>query len=115
MKGTVVFMILTVLAALLCALLLMLGKNTLWGWALTLAAFVALIVVRVRFVTGGFLPRLALWVGFLAVLALIYKLSGPPIKAIPAVEGKDPTPTGVVTVAQGDLTGVYTQDGGVEV
>ena len=115
MKGTVVFMILTVLAALLCALLLMLGKNTLWGWALTLAAFVALIVVRVRFVTGGFLPLLALWVGVLAVLALIYKLSGPPIKAIPAVEGKDPTPTGVVTVAQGDLTGVYTQDGGVEV
>ena len=115
MKGTIVFTILTVLAALLCAVLLMLGKNTLWGWALALAAFIALVVVRVRFLTGGFLPRLALWAVFLAVLALIYKLSGPPIRAIPAVEGKNPTPTGVVTVAQGDLTGVYTQDGGVEV
>ena len=115
MKGTIVFTILTVLAALLCAVLLMLGKNTLWGWALALAAFIALVVVRVRFVTGGFLPHLALWAVFLAVLALIYKLSGPPIRAIPAVEGKTPTPTDVVTVAQGNLTGVYTPDGSVEV
>lgn len=115
MKGTIVFTILTVLAALLCAVLLELGKNTLWGWGLTLAAFAALIFTRTRLIMDGFLPRVALWAAFLAVLALIFKLSGPPIRSIPAVEGKNPTPTGVVTVAQGDLTGVYTKDGGVEV
>ena len=39
----------------------------------------------------------------------------PPVRAIPAVSFKDPSLTGVVTVAQGQLRGVYNEDGSVEV
>lgn len=115
MKGNVGFVILLVLSALLCALLFLLGRVNLPGWQLAVGLFFGLAFVRLRLLSSGFLPRLAGWVVFAAALALTFKLFGPPIRAIPAVVGRNPTPTGIVTVAQGDLTGVYTSDGGVEV
>ncbi len=113
MKGTVGFVL--ALSALLCALLFLLGRINLPGWLLAAALFVGFVIVRLRMTGSGFLPRLAGWIVLAAALALTFRLFGPPIQAIPAVEGKNPAPTGVVTVAQGDLTGVYTADGGVEV
>jgi len=115
MKGNVGFVILLALTAALCALLFLLGRINLPGWLLAAALFCGFVFVRLRVLGGGFLPRLAGWVVLLVGLALNFILFGPPIRPIPAVEGKNPTPTGVVTVAQGDLTGVYTADGGVEV
>ena len=115
MKGNVGFVLLLVLAAALCALLFLLGRINLPGWLLAAAIFCGFAFVRLRVLGGGFLPRLAGWLVFAAALALTFRLFGPPVRAIPAVEDKNPTPTGVVTVAQGDLTGVYTADGGVEV
>ena len=115
MKGNMGFVILLVLSALVCVLLFLLGRINLPGWLLAAAIFCGFVFVRLRVLGGGFLPRLAGWLVFAAALALAFRLFGPPIRAIPAVEGKNPTPTGVVTVAQGDLTGVYTADGGVEV
>ena len=115
MKGNVGFVILLALTAALCALLFLLGRINLPGWLLAAALFGGFVFVRLRVLDGGFLPRLAGWVVLLVGLALNFILFGPPIRPIPAVEGKNPTPTGVVTVAQGDLTGVYTADGGVEV
>ena len=115
MKGNVGFFVLLVLTALLSAALFELGKNALWGWALAAAVFAGLVFLRLRVIGTGFVPRLILGVAFLAVLAAVFHFSGPRVKAVPAVEGKDPSPTGVITVAQGDLTGVRTADGTVEV
>ena len=115
MKGNVGFVILLALSAALCALLFLLGRINLPGWLLAAALFGGFVLARLRLLGGGFLPRLAGWVVLIAALALTFRLFGPPIRPIPAVEGNNPTPTGVVTVAQGNLTGVYTADGGVEV
>lgn len=115
MKRNTGFWFLLLLAALLCAALFELGKNTLWGWALAAVLFAAFAAVRLYLLSGGFMQRLLLWVMFVAALAGVFKLSGPPLRRASAVEGKDPKPTGVVTVAQGQLTGVCAADGSVEV
>ena len=114
MKGNIIFAILFALAALLCAALFELGKITVSGWLVAAGLFCAFVFAHGR-VGSGFLPRLAGWVVFVAALAVVFKVFGPPLKNVPAVEGKNPQATGVVTVAQGGLTGVYTPDGGVEV
>lgn len=115
MKGTAGFVIALLLAGALCAALYTLGRITLAGWLMAAGLFCALIFVRVRALGDGFLPRFTLWLVFIAALSLVFKLFSPPIRAVLAVEGKDPKPTGIVTVAQGELTGVTTADGGVEV
>lgn len=115
MKGNVGFVILLALSAALCVLLFLLGRINLSGWLLAAALFGGFAFVRLRVLGSGFLPRLAGWIVFAAALALTFRLFDPPIRAIPAVESNNPAPTGIVTVAQGDLTGVYTADGGVEV
>ncbi len=45
----------------------------------------------------------------------VFKLSAPPVRAVPAVRVKNPKPTGVITVEQGKLQGVCSADGSVEV
>ena len=59
--------------------------------------------------------RLLALAGALALAALIYRISAPPERPIPAVEHQNPEITRVISLAQGDLTGVYTQDKAVEV
>ena len=49
------------------------------------------------------------------ILAVCYKLTGPPVRQVPATDASHPAATDVVRVAQGDLTGVLTDDGEVEV
>ncbi|MBQ2607555.1 MAG: carboxylesterase family protein, partial [Oscillospiraceae bacterium] len=56
-----------------------------------------------------------MWAVLIVVLVLCARVSQPPIRSIPAVEQANPRVTPIVTVAQGDLTGVYTQDETVEV
>jgi len=104
------------LAALLFALILELSKNTLFGWVLAALLFTAFAVLHAKVLaTKGRGLRLAGWLVFLLLLAALLKLTEPPYRAIPAVEGRDPAVTGVVSVAQGDLTGVRSADGSVEV
>ena len=102
-----------VLAALVMLVLLELGKNTLWGWALTAALFVGFCLLYPRISPKGL--RLLAWLGLIVLFALVMKLTEPPYRPIPATEGKHPAVTGVVTVAQGDLTGLTNADGSVEV
>ncbi len=105
--------LLFVLAALVMLALLELGRYTLVGWVLTALLLVGFLLLYPRI--SPKLLRLAAWLGLIALFALILKLSTPPFRAIPAVEGKDPAVTGVVTVAQGELTGLVSADGSVEV
>lgn len=115
-REPVLFWIIFVLIALLSLALFELGKNTLWGWALLLVLLVGWVLLRTRALAGaGFLPRFGCFLGVLALLAALFVLSGPRERRVPAVSGRDPRMTGIVTVAQGQLAGVCTEDGAVEV
>ncbi|MBQ6019022.1 MAG: carboxylesterase family protein [Clostridia bacterium] len=92
------------------------GRNTVWGWCLAGVLFAAFFILHGKVLSKrkiGF--RLLSWLVFLALTLGVMKISAPPVKLIPAVDVKDPVATDVVSVAQGDLTGVLTEDGSVEV
>ena len=115
-KLTAGFGILFVLTALIWALLFELDRNTVWGWILLGLVLAAWLVLRCRvLVHHGFWLRLAGFAGMTVLAFLVFRLSYPPIRAIPAVNVRNPKATGVVTVAQGQLTGVYNEDESVEV
>ncbi len=105
--------ILFILLALIMLALLELGKNTLLGWGLTALLFVLflLLLPHIRWPSLRFL----LWLALIGLFALIFIKTAPPFRALPATEGKPPAVTGVVRVAQGELTGLVSADGAVEV
>jgi len=115
MRGKAAFVILWVLSAAIFAALALLGRRTAPAWLLGAAAFAALIALRVRAVPQAFWGRAALWIGFCAALALIWRVTAPPVRTLPAVDAVAPRATEIVTTPYGQLTGVYTEDGGVEV
>ena len=96
--------------------LLELNKNSLWGWALALAVLVGFFFLRRNvLLEKGWLVRFGGWVGLVAVLAVVLACTKGPFLLRPAVEGKDPTVTEIVTVEQGQLTGLVSADGTYEV
>ncbi len=56
-----------------------------------------------------------LWAGWILIFALIFILFAPKEKRIAAYEGKSPVYTGTVKVAQGELRGVKSADGEIEI
>ena len=113
---TVGFWIFFVLITLLSLVLFELGKNTLWGWALLLILLIGWVLLRIRILPEArFLPRLGVFLAGICLIGVLFKLSGPPERCVPAVTGKNLVITGVVTVEEGQLTGVCTEDGEVEV
>ena len=114
-KG-ILWRILFGLSLLLIFAWLELGKHTVWGWVLTALAFAGWYVVRTRVWEKWNAGRK--WLargGMLAVLAVTVWISWPPVQPVPAVRGGLNRTTGIVHVEQGDLTGVLTKDGKVEV
>ena len=108
--------VLLILAGLILAVLLELGKRTVPGWLVSAGLFAAFILIYNRFLSGaGRLPRLGGWALFVLLLALTFHLFRPPIRPVPAVEEKNAPATGVITLAQGPLTGVLNADRTVEV
>ena len=115
-RKPVLFWILFALTALLLVALFELGKNQLWGWALLLLLLAAWIFLRLRVLPeSGFLLRFGCFLGVLVLCGLCFLLSGPREKPVPAIRGKEPQPTPIRSVAQGRLSGVFTEDGAVEV
>ena len=115
-SGKVFWKILFVFTALIFLAVLELGKNTVSGWitaVLVLAGFCWLRGTKLS--ASAFGVRFLAWAGLLALCAAIYFVSYPPVKAVPAVEGKDPSRTEVVRTAKGDVRGVVTEDGKAEV
>ncbi len=109
------FWILFALTALVFAALLELNKNALWVWgaaALLLAGYARLRMKVLR--DGKFLPRLGTWLLVLALLTAGMLTLGRPYRARPAVE-KSGGATGIVTLCDGAVQGVLTEDGAVEV
>lgn len=114
-KG-ILWRVLLAIAVLLMAAVLELGKHTIPGWILTIAAVCGFCILRMKVLNGKSRGiRILGWIGLLAAFACILWISWPPVKAVPAVYGKSAGVTDVVHVSQGDLTGVLTEDGQVEV
>jgi para-nitrobenzyl esterase len=115
-KMSVLYIIILALAAIIGFVVLELGKNTLLGWGILLAALIGFIVLE-AFVTkkNGFFIHLLLVVAFIGVTVGAYFVSYPPYKCTPAVDIKNPAVTEVVTVNEGELTGVFNKDKSVEV
>ena len=112
----ILWCILFVMAAVIMLAVLELGKHTILGWGLTAALLAGFFLLRGKKLgQKGRLLRLGAWCGMLVLFAGILWVSWPPVRAIPAVKGKNGGVTEPVHVAQGDLTGVLTEDGRVEV
>lgn len=112
----ILWRILLIIAAIIFAAVLELGKHTILGWILTAIVILAFIIIRIWVLKGkGRLVRFLAWLALIAAFACILWISWPPYKAVPAVQGKSAGTTDIVHVKQGDLTGVLTEDGAVEV
>ncbi len=110
------FWIPTVLVALLWFFFLEINKNTLSGWIQSLVVFLVYITISIKLLRGKkWYLRLGCFVLLLVLLAAIGHGTQGPYRAHPAVAAKDPQVTDIVTVRDGQLTGVYTEDGAVEV
>jgi len=92
-----------------------LNKNTIGGWLLTIAVLGGFFWLRHTVLPGRtWALRCLAWAGLIAALTLILAVTRGPYKARPATAdagGKTP----IVTVADGQLRGVVTGDGQVEV
>ncbi len=105
-----------ILTGIVFAALLELNKNSITGWALALAVFAGYLLLyrmvlrrqRWWLRAGGFLL-------FAGALAAVLVLTPPPYRQRPAVTGKEPAVTDVITVEQGQLTGLTAADGLYEV
>ena len=110
-KG-ILWRILFFLAAGLAAAVLELGKHTILGWILAAVLWGGYYLIRSRcrdrWKAG---KKLLIQAGMLVAFAAILWASWPPVRLIPAVKGSSAGSTGAVHVAQGDLTGMLTEDG----
>ncbi len=98
--------------------ILELSKNVILGWGIGILAAVLMIAARLilkKEEKYGFKSAFIMWIVFLLVLVLNYKITSPPYKNVPAVDNKNPDVTEIVHVEQGDLTGVYNEDHSVKV
>lgn len=108
------FWLFYVLFALIVLAVLELNKNTILGWGLALLLLVMFAWWRVKR-PRAFLFRFFSFALLAAVLIAVILHTQGPVKLHPAVEGRNGGVTEVVTVADGQLTGVYTADRAVEV
>lgn len=114
--GKVLWRILFILLALILFAVLELGKHTILGWVwavLVLAAFYWFRSAKLK--ESGRWIRFLSWICLLVLCGVVLWVSFPPVKAVPAVDVKDPQKTDVIHLEQGDLTGVVTEDGRVEI
>ena len=113
----VLFVIFSSLVFLLMIAVLELNKNTVWGFALA-AVVTAGFYATHRFIIkkkDKWYLKLSTWLGWILLFVGVLFLTWPPVQAVPAVSVKSPESTGTITVAQGDLQGVYNEDKSVEV
>ncbi|WP_026517000.1 carboxylesterase/lipase family protein [Butyrivibrio sp. MC2021] len=112
------FSIIVVLIGILYIGVLELSKNIIAGWIIGLLAVVAMIAARLILIQKRKYNKKTatlMWVVFILVLLCNLKLTAPPYKLVPAVDNRNPDVTEVISIAQGDLTGVYNKDHSVKV
>ena len=100
---------------LLMLAVLELGKHTLLGWVLALATAAGFIYLQRTVLRGaGHALQFGAFCGLIAQFAGILWLSRPPVRPVPAVEGRNGGVTAPVHTPLGALTGVLTADRQVE-
>lgn len=99
--------------SLLALALLELNKNRVIGWVIALVLLAEYFLLRRNLKNAG--ARILVFLCLTALLAADLFLTVGPVKRHPAVEGRNGGETDVVTIADGQLTGVLTADGVVEV
>lgn len=112
----ILWRILLILLSLIMAAVLELGKHTILGWVLAALAVFGFVLLRRNILkdkSKGI--RFLSFAGLIALFALILFISWPPVRAVPAVQGKDGGETMVIRTSLGDIAGVLTEDGQVEV
>ncbi len=115
-KGNTGFWILLAVFGLLWLVLLELNQNTILGWILSLGLLAGFAFLRQKKLRGcrGFVRVLA-FLALAGCLVLVLFVSRGPVKRRPAVAGANGGVTDIVTVRDGQLTGVFTEDRAVEV
>ena len=112
----ILWRILFFLLLLILFAVLELGKHTILGWVLLVLVFAAFYFLRstkLKNTKKGI--RFLSWICLLILSGIVLWISWPPVRLIPAVQAKNPVKTDLIHVAQGDLTGVVTEDKEVEV
>ncbi len=108
--------IVLVLIGILCIAGMELNRNTLWGPVLVIALIAEFLFIWPRLFAGqAWYIQVLAWIVWLLCLVMAFYLSRSPVRPHPAVDGKDPQTTKIVTVEQGRLIGVYTEDRKVQV
>ncbi|MCR5098369.1 MAG: carboxylesterase family protein [Lachnospiraceae bacterium] len=114
-KRGILFKVVFIIVAVAYAAVIELSKNTLVGWLLAALVLTAFFLIRPFMMGKKWYVRLCSWIVLAVLLLTVFQLSYPPYKQVPAVSVRDPEVTDVVTVTEGDLTGVYNGDKSVEV
>lgn len=115
-KGQIGVWVFYVVFSLLYLVLLELNKNTVLGWCAGLLLLAGYLCLRKKVLQGRKgIFRVLSFLLLIAALAAVLAVTVGPVKQHPAVEGKNGGITDVITVKDGQLTGVYTEDRAVEV
>ena len=91
-----------------------LNKNTVIGWVLTLAVTAGFMLLWRR-LRGKGLWRAVSVFGWILCFFAVLLLTWPPVKRVPAIEGKNGGYTEVIRLRDGDLRGVKTADSQAEI
>ena len=111
----VAFGIFSMLLFLLMLAVLELNKNTILGFILLIALTIGFVAFFIKVLHGGkWYWKLLGWLGWIGAFVLILLLTWPPMKRVPAYEGKTPVYTETVSLKKGDVRGVVIDDGAVE-
>lgn len=113
----VLFVMFSALLLILMLAVLELNKNTVFGFILAAAIAAGFYAVHRLIVKkkNKWYLKCAAWLIWLVLFVGVVFLTWPPVQSVPAVNMKNPEATGIVTVRQGDLQGVYNEDKSVEV
>ena len=93
-----------------------LNKNTIVGFVLAAALFAAYMILRSKVLPdkAWYLKGLA-WVAWIALFCGVVFLTWPPVKSVTAVDLKNASYTEPIQVSGGDIRGVYSEDGKIEI
>ena len=116
MAGRIIRRILFVLVLILMFAVLELNKNIILGWVLTAVLGVGFaLVAELVWKKKRFWFKALCWLLFFVCFAGILFLTWPPVKSVPAVSVESPQRTPVLSLADGQIRGVYSADGKVAV
>ena len=105
-----------IIVSVILAALMELNKNILPGFILLVIVDIAFGILRRRVIVGN--GRLILLTGYAAFTfcaILVFFMTRPPVKLVPAYNGSKPEYSSVVETDKGKVQGVYARNGKVEI